>query len=253
MAHGVSSSYNPHANQRAEQGVKSAKRLLRGNIGADGNLQTEAFLRGLMLHRNTPDKDTGLSQSQVKFGRATRNFFPINEGNLVLHPEWRISMEQREKALARRHARREQELSEHTKALKPLQKGQVVMIQNQAGNSPRRWDKSGVVLEVKEFDQYRIKVDGTGRITVRNRRYLKPIVPYERMIQSGRMDEVEGQDSRMDASSQDAVGGSRVEAGSTEIGEEGPILRRSSRERRHTSRLGMAVMSCSKSSQWGRT
>ena len=43
-------------------------------------------------------------------------------------------VEQRELALARRHARREKELMEHTKKLKPLQVNQVVIVQNQAGN-----------------------------------------------------------------------------------------------------------------------
>ena len=61
-------------------------------------------------------------------------------------------MDQREKALARRHARREQDLIEHTKELKPLEIGQIVMIQNQSGNSPKRWDKSGVVIDVLGFD-----------------------------------------------------------------------------------------------------
>ena len=175
VSHRVSSSYFPHSNQRAEQGVKSAKRMLRDNIGADGNLKQDRFLRALMLHRNTPDRDTGLSPSQVIFGKAIRDFFPIREGQLNLHPEWRITLEQREKALARRHARREVDLSEHTKVLKPLDVGQVVMVQNQAGNSPKRWDKSGVIIEVLDFDKYKVKLDGTGRMTIRNRRFLKPI------------------------------------------------------------------------------
>ena len=54
-----------------------------------------------MLHRNTPDRDTGLSPSQIIFGRAVRKYFPIKPGNLTLHSEWRVTMEQREKALAR--------------------------------------------------------------------------------------------------------------------------------------------------------
>ena len=178
VEHRMSSSYFPHANQRAEQGVKSAKRMLRENTGADGRLDKDTFLRALMMHRNTPDKDTGLSPAQVIFGRAIRDFFPIKEGHLVLHPEWQITMDQREVALACRHARREKELTEHTKILKLLKVNQVVMVQNQTGNSPLRWDKSGLVVEVLGFDKYRIKLDGTGRMTIRNRRFLRPITPY---------------------------------------------------------------------------
>ena len=43
ISHRISSSYFPHSNQRAEQGVKSAKRMLRENIGADGSLNTDRF------------------------------------------------------------------------------------------------------------------------------------------------------------------------------------------------------------------
>ena len=162
--------------------------MMRDNVAADGTLSQDRFLRALMLHRNTPDRDTGLSPAQVIFGKAIRVFFPIREGCLKLHPEWRITMEQREVALAQRHAKRGRDLVEHTKVLKPLSTGQVVMIQNQTGNHPNRWDKSGTVLEVLGFDKYKIKLDGTGRITIRNRRFLKPIVPYTKLSQSDGMD-----------------------------------------------------------------
>ena len=70
VEHRTSSSYFPHANQHAQKGVESAKRMLRENIGVDGSLSTDSFLRAVMMHRNTPDKDTGYSPAQVIFGRA---------------------------------------------------------------------------------------------------------------------------------------------------------------------------------------
>ena len=154
--------------------------MLRDNIATDGSLNTDSFLRALLLHRNTPDRDTGLSPAQVIFGRSIRDFFPIKPGNLQLHPEWRLTMEQREAALARRHARRDKDLTEHTKILSPLKVGQVVLVQNQTGNKPLRWDKSGQVVEILEFDQYRIKMDGTGRSSLRNRKFLRAITPFSR-------------------------------------------------------------------------
>ena len=54
--------------------------------------------------------------------------------------------------------------------------GTQVAIHNQCGAKPKRWDRTGVVLEVKDFDQYVVKVDGFGRLTVRNRKFLKPLV-----------------------------------------------------------------------------
>ena len=125
VTHRISSTYFPHSNQRAEQGVKSAKRMLRDNICGDGSLNNDRFLRALLLHRNTPDRDTGPSPAQIIFGRLIRDFFPIKAGNLKIHPEWQITMEQRENALAKRHAKRERDLLEHTKKLAPLAVGHL--------------------------------------------------------------------------------------------------------------------------------
>ena len=47
------------------------------------------------------------------------------------------------------------------------------MIQNQSGRFPTKWDKSGVVVEIKPNDQYVVKVAGSGRLTLRNRRFLR--------------------------------------------------------------------------------
>ena len=99
--------------------------------------------------------------------------------------EWRLTMEKREQALARRHARQEQLLSEHTKTLVPLKVSDVVSIQNQHGPHPLKWDKSGTVVEVMQYDQYKIRMDGSGRVSVRNRKFLKKIVPFNSISPTG--------------------------------------------------------------------
>ena len=52
----------------------------------------------------------------------------------------------------------------------------MVQIQNQKGNNPKRWNKSGKIIEKLDFDQYLVKIDGGGRLTRRNRRFLKKII-----------------------------------------------------------------------------
>ena len=59
-----------------------------------------------------------------------------------------------------------------------------MLVQNQTGLRHKKWDKSGVVVEVLEFHQYRIRMDGTGRPTLRNRRFLRPITPYQTPVMS---------------------------------------------------------------------
>ena len=48
-----------------------------------------------------------------------------------------------------------------------------VAIQN---HRSKRWDRTGTVVEVLANRQYRIRVDGSGRVALRNRRFLKKLV-----------------------------------------------------------------------------
>ena len=178
----ISSVSFPHSNQKAEGCVKLCKRIIRDNIGPSGNLNTDAFLATLLNFRNTPDRDTHLSPAQVIFGRQIRDFLPIKPGNLELHPEWRLTLEQREQALSRRHSRRRHDLLEYMRHQEPLKQGETVMVQNQVGNKPLRWDRTGVVTDIKAHDQYEVKMDGSGRLTLRNRRFLKPHSPYRQTL-----------------------------------------------------------------------
>ena len=72
-----------------------------------------------------------------------------------------------------RYVKTTEKLNEHARPLPPLRHGDHVFIQNQSGRFPTKWDKSGTVVETKGNDQYVVKVAGTGRITLRNRRFLR--------------------------------------------------------------------------------
>jgi hypothetical protein len=226
--------------------------MLRDNIAPDGSLNTDRFLCALLLHRNTPDWDTGLSPAQVIFGRSIRDFFPIKPGNLLLHPEWRLTMEQREKALARRHARRGKDLTEHTKVLAPLAVGQVVLVQNQSGNNPLRWDRSGQIVEILPFDQYRIKMDGTGRSSLRNRKFLRAITPFSnssRETSSTTPYTILANDLEVDTENDAAAPTSPI--AEQENSDTDPTTRRSTRTSKPPVRLGLGSFTCSRSSQGG--
>ena len=180
----ISSAYYPHSNTRAELGVKTLKRLLRDNMGPDGALYSVNFGRAILEYRNTPDHDTGRSPAQVVYGRQLRDFVPVQAGKYRPRAEWLLTMEQRELALAKRHRAKGEELSRGTKDHTPLTPGTVVLVQNQVGPSKDKWDKSGLVVADCGNSQYRVKLDGSGRITLRNRAFLKRIVPFQ-----GRVDE----------------------------------------------------------------
>ena len=178
VRHRVSSVAYPHSNQRAELAVKSMKRLCRENTSQDGSLNNDRFLRAVMCYRNTPDRDTERSPAQVIFGRNLKDFLPAPLRRYKPQPQWLMLREDREKALRKRALQNTERLAVGTKKLQALQVQDTVQVQNQVGNHPSRWDITGVVVEVRDFDQYMIKIHGSGRLTTRNRKFLRKITPY---------------------------------------------------------------------------
>ena len=168
----LSSAYYAQSNGRAEAAVKSVKRILEGNINpSTGGLDTNAAARAIMTHRNTPAQDTGISPSVMLFGGPLRDHLPRRR---VLRGEWNDIVKSREAALARRvtltkpHAGTE---------LQPLSIGDCVQIQNQTGNHPKRWDCTGIISGVRPNRQYDVVIDGSRRVTLRNRRFLRKVLP----------------------------------------------------------------------------
>ena len=89
-----------------------------------------------------------------------------------------LLQEDREKALRKRALQNTESLQHGTRALHPLEVHDTVQVQNQRGNKPSRWDITGTVVEIKDHDQYVVRVHGSGRVTLRNRKFLKKITPY---------------------------------------------------------------------------
>ena len=173
--HRVSSAYHPHSNLRAETAVKSAKRVLMENTRSDGSPDQDKITRAIMQHRNTPDAEYRLSPAQLVFGRPIKDFLPIKPGSFSPSEVWVDCREKRELAMKSRFSRGLERWSEHTRNLAPLTVGQKVLVQNQhgAGKIAKRWDRSGTVIEDLGYNKYRIRVDGSGRVTDRNRQFLR--------------------------------------------------------------------------------
>ena len=176
--HRKSSAYYPQSNGRAEVAVKKAKRLLKSSIGPSGSLNNDEFLRAMLQLRNTPDADCKLSPAQILFGHPLRDAFGfVNRCPKFENPEiqsiWRKAWACKEDALRARFAKSVEKSNENAHTLSNLEIGERVFLQNQSGKHPNKWDRSGVVIESLGHDQYNVKVDGTGRVTPRNRRFLR--------------------------------------------------------------------------------
>ena len=165
--------------------MKTAKRLLMDNVSANGSLNNDAIVRAFLTYRNTPDPGCKLSPAQVLLGRQLRDTLPSISKDVMLfnnsevNPQWREAWKAKEEALKVRYVKSMENLAKHARPLRPLEHGDRVIIQNQNGRFPKKWDKSGTVVEVRPNDQYYVKVDGSGRLTLRNRRFLRKYAPHQ--------------------------------------------------------------------------
>ena len=179
VQHRISSAHFPQSNGRAEVAVKKVKRfLISCHDQKSGSLNTDKFLRGILQIRNTPDPDCKVSPAQILFGRPIRDAFAfINRGvkftNPAINPTWKQAWQAKEEALRVRFVKSFEAVNAHSKPLPELSPGDHVFIQNQVGQHPNKWDRSGVVVESKGHHQYLVKVDGTGRLSLRNRKFLR--------------------------------------------------------------------------------
>ena len=166
-----SSAYYPQSNGRAESAVKSMKRILTTNISQSGSLETEGVAKALLLHRNTPPPDMGISPAELLFGRNISDHLPKP---IRFRKEWSELADARETAYRRRQLHAAAKYAS-PKDHYPLDTGQTVSIQNQTGHHHTHWDKTGRIVETLPNRQYRVLIDGSRRTTLRNRRFLRQI------------------------------------------------------------------------------
>ena len=105
---------------------------------------------------------------------------PIPVGRYSTHDTCKRKelMNHREKALAKRHSLGHERWSEHVRSLPALKVGDFVYVQNQVGNNPGRWETTGKIVELLQNDQYRVRIDGSGRVNLRNRKFLRQFTPF---------------------------------------------------------------------------
>ena len=186
VKHRISSAYFAQSNGRAELGVKASKRLLRENIDPDGSLNTDKMVKALLIKRNTPEPGCRLSPAEVVFGRKLKDTLPY--GGLQAGPAiyenkdidklWRNNWDLREQALKQRYMRSVEKLDKNSKLHMPLHIGDKVLVQNQTGRFATKWDKTGRVVDIHQHDQYSVKIDGSGRVSLRNRKFLRKMTEH---------------------------------------------------------------------------
>ena len=90
---------------------------------------------------------------------------------------WKQAWRAKEEALRARFIRTSEKLNAHCRQLPPLECGKRCFVQNQHGPLRNKWHNTGTVMEVLPFNQYVIKMDGSRKLTKRNRRFLRAYTP----------------------------------------------------------------------------
>ena len=170
----VSSAYYPQSNGRAEAGVKSLKRLLKGNVGPRGSLNNDDVARALLQYRNTPLRGVNRSPAELALGRPIRDALPLPRDRYRIDTGWAQHLHEREVTMTEKNAMLEVKYNEGAKLLNELKISDKVLCQNERS---KKWDKSGTIIEVKKHRQYLVRMTGSGRVSLRNRRHLHVIVP----------------------------------------------------------------------------
>ena len=60
-----SDNHRPKSNGRAEAAVKTMKRIINGNTGRNGTLNSDSVTKALLQYYNTPMKTGGKSPAQL--------------------------------------------------------------------------------------------------------------------------------------------------------------------------------------------
>ncbi|GAB1608626.1 hypothetical protein Ahia01_001147000 [Argonauta hians] len=160
--HITSSPYHSRSNGKAESAVKTAKSIMRKNKDED------QFL-ALLNHRNTPSQNSNSSPAQKFFNRRTRTLLPTR--NSLLSP--RISLETDIEMIKNAQQRTKRCYDKKSKDLKPLRKGDSVMIKPQMLKE-KKWTRCTVVQS--EGRSYDVRTPA-GNVIRRNRVHLRQVPP----------------------------------------------------------------------------
>ncbi|KAG0725943.1 hypothetical protein GWK47_037600 [Chionoecetes opilio] len=126
-----------------------------------------------MQYLNTPPQGSEASPAQLITGRQLRDAIPVDTSLYEVSERWAWLLRERERAMARSGDSAASRMTQTAHNLEPLTPGLRTRILNPGSG---RWDRAGTVLETTAPRQYLVRLDGSGRTTIRNRRHLRPRV-----------------------------------------------------------------------------
>ena len=172
----LTSAYYPQSNGRAEVTVKSLKRLLMRNTGPKGTINTDKIAKALLQHRNTPLRGVNKSPAQLALGRDLRDSLPLPREQYKISSHWAHHIRKREVSMNNSNTHIKELYDKHSKTLNDLNLGDNVPCQNTRNN---KWDREGIIIQKHLNRQYTVKMKGSGRVSLRNRKHFKKTSHYK--------------------------------------------------------------------------
>ena len=168
--HSTSSPRYPQSNGEAEATVKSMKKIIRA-AWTGRYIDEEKLTRALLQYRNTPSRKDGQSPAQKLFGHPIQDTLPAHRR--AFDSEWQRSSQAAEKRAITTREAVERSYNHHARILPEIIVGSKVALQN---NETKRWNIYETVTDIGPHRRYFVKTQ-SGRILVRNRRFLRRRVP----------------------------------------------------------------------------
>ncbi|KAK8385305.1 hypothetical protein O3P69_012261 [Scylla paramamosain] len=133
---------------------------------------TDSTARAILQYLNTPLHGLDASPAQLLTGRQLRDAIPVESSRYLINEQWGRTLRDRERAMIQTSVNSSIRHDQQAHSLTPLRPGQRARIQNPSSG---RWDRVGTVLELSAPRQYLLRLDGSGRASIRNRRHLRPL------------------------------------------------------------------------------
>lgn len=140
----------------------------------NGSLDTDAAAKALMQYLNTPLQNSNASPAQLLTGRQLRDAIPVDSANYRVSEQWSRLLRSRERALQQlgKNASLRHNVSAHVTS-RPLNQENAPVSRTPAAGVG---DRLGTIIELTAPQQYLVRLDGSGRATIRNRRHLRPLI-----------------------------------------------------------------------------
>ena len=184
---------------------------MANNTTASGALDTDKFLHAnLAYHNSMIYPDTSKSIAQSLLGRHLRDSLPAMREFYQIRKEFVMERRERKIVSAKSIKKMMESYDNGSRVLPPLTVGDSVRVQNQTTTRTTKWDKTGRVTKDLGNRQYEVLLDGSRRITMRNRKHLRRIPGKHVVIEEGEeedesTEELEVSAPASPASSADAV------------------------------------------------